>query len=219
MTAIALAPKSLNLIPEQWTSASWQEFLQIAENPEYAQAKFYYYQGSYYLEMGVGANHAFDNTVIIILISLFGMTKDIPNKGLTNCSYRKSGISESQPDISYYLSDRLTQAPQGNSIVDLNFISPPNLVIEIASSSIASDLGGKRLLYEEMEVDEYWVVDAQNLKITAFRILSNCGSERIAESQAIAGLKFALLEEALQLSREIDNSQLGSWFLSQIKLS
>jgi hypothetical protein len=54
------------------------------------------------------------------------------------------------------------------------------------------------------------------MKITAFRILLGLGSERITESSVLRGLHFSLLEEALQRSREIDNSQIGSWFMQQL---
>jgi len=53
------------------------------------------------------------------------------------------------------------------------------------------------------------------MKITAFRILDGLGSERITESSILSGLRLSLLEEALQLSSEMDNSQVGSWFMEQ----
>jgi Uma2 family endonuclease len=126
------------------------------------------------------------------------------------------GIRECQPDISYYVGDRTQNAPQSSAIVDLDESFPPDIVIEIADTSLGYDLGAKRLLYEEVRVGEYWVIDVQNMKITAFRILLGLGSERITESSVLRGLHFSLLEEALQRSREIDNSQIGSWFMQQL---
>jgi len=209
----AIATPTLNILPNIWTSATWAEFVQITECPDYHKAKFFYYQGSYYIEMGIGADHAFNDALISFLVSLYCMSQKIPAKGFTNCSYRKQRIRECQPDISYYLGDRI---PQGSSVVDLDLVAPPDLVIEIADTSIASDLGMKRLLYEEMGIREYWVVDVQELKITAFRILDSCGSDRLTISQAIEGLPLALLEEALKRSRD-DNSQIGAWFMTQVQ--
>jgi Uma2 family endonuclease len=221
MNAIALSPPisppTLDVIPNLWTPVTWEEFLQISVNPDYEKAKLYYHQGRYYLEMGVGSDRAFDNTVIIILLSMFCIAKNIPIKGLTNCSYRKKGVRECQPDISYYIGDRLDQAPKGSSIVDLDLVPPPNLAIEIASSSLDLDLGAKRLLYEEIGVTEYWVVDVQNIKITAFRIHGNLGSDRITESQVMPNLRLSLIEEALQRSRGEDNSQVGIWFMNEMQ--
>jgi hypothetical protein len=54
------------------------------------------------------------------------------------------------------------------------------------------------------------------MKITAFRILQGLGSERITKSSVLGGLHLSLLEESLQRSGEIDNSQIGSWFMEQL---
>ena len=207
---------SQSIIPKGWISATWEDFLQISQAVSNDKAKFYYFQGSYYSEMGVGADHAFVNTVVIILVSLYCMKRNILAKGYTNCSYRKVGIRECQPDISYYVCDRTQNAPQSSAIVDLDESLPPDIVIEIADTSLGYDLGAKRLLYEEVRVGEYWVIDVQNMKITAFRILKGLGSERITESSVLGGLHLSLLEEALQRSREMDNSQVGSWFMEQV---
>jgi len=218
MVAIVEKEKILNqsIIPKGWITATWEDFLRISQELSNDKAKFYYFQGSYYSEMGVGANHAFVNTVVIILISLYCMKRNILAKGYTNCSYRKVGIRECQPDISYYVGDRIENAPQSSAIVDLDESFPPDLVIEIADSSLGYDLGVKRLLYEEVRVGEYWVIDVQNMKITAFRILEGLGSERITESSVLGELCLSLLENALQRSREMDNSQVGSWFMAQL---
>lgn len=205
-----------SIIPSGWITATWEDFLEISQAKGSDKAKFYYYQGSYYSEMGVGANHAFVNTIVIILISLYCMKRNILANGYTNCSYRKVGMRECQPDISYYVGDRTQNAPQSSAIVDLDDSLPPDLVIEIADTSLGYDLGAKRLLYEEVRVGEYWVIDVQNMKITAFRILEGLGSERITESSVLGGLSLSLLENTLQRSREMDNSQVGSWFMEQL---
>ncbi|WP_019498647.1 Uma2 family endonuclease [Pseudanabaena sp. PCC 6802] len=219
MNAIASSLTTLNsnITQSGWIPTTWQEFLQISQTPDRDKAKFYYYQGRYYYEMGVGADHAFVNTVVIVLISLYCIKNNISIKGYTNCSYRKQGVSECQPDISYYIGDRIQQAPRNSAIVDLDENLPPDLVIEIADTSLGYDLGVKRLLYEETQVGEYWVIDVQNMKITAFRILPSFGSERISESVVLGELRLSLLEEALLRSSEMDNSQIGAWFMSQLQ--
>jgi hypothetical protein len=47
-------------------------------------------------------------------------------------------------------------------------------------------------------VSEYWVVDVQKAQVIAFKIIANRGSERLTESQVLAGLKVGLLEEGLR---------------------
>ncbi len=135
---------------------------------------------------------------------------------LINCSYQKPGEKEVQPDVSYYLGERANLAPTGNSVTNLNNIAISDLAIEIADSSLADDLGQKRLIYEDLAIPEYWVIDVKKARITAFKIVSNGGSQRISESVVLLGLDFALLEEGLQRSRQTAHTSVAAWFLTCI---
>ncbi|HBE21012.1 MAG TPA: hypothetical protein DEG17_22465 [Cyanobacteria bacterium UBA11149] len=202
---------------DTWVTATWEEYIQTVEDPVYAKAKGYYYNGQMRIEtMGVGPNHASDNGIVYLAVSLFGIVKNIAIQGLINCSYRKPGVRESQPDISYYIGARAKLAPRCSSIANLNTIAPPDLAIEIADTSLSDDLGQKRLLYEDLEIPEYWVVDVENTRILAFQIASS-GSRRITESQVLPGLSIAVLIEALEMSRTMDQSEVGSWLLAQFQ--
>jgi hypothetical protein len=66
-------------------------------------------------------------------------------------------------------------------------------------------------------VGEYWVVDVQNTQILAYAI-ANQGSQLIPESLVLPGLKMSILETALKQSREMAQSQVGVWLLSQFQL-
>jgi Uma2 family endonuclease len=205
------------LSTDTWVTASWDEYIREIEDPVYAKAKGYYYNGQMRIEvMGVGPDHAKDNGIIYFAITLFCTLNKIPLQGLINCSYRKPGVRECQPDISYYIGERVQLAPQGSSIVNLDAIAPPDLAIEIADSSLNDDLGQKRLLYEDMEIPEYWVVDVENTRIVAFQIVKN-GSRRIAESQVLPGLAIAVLREVLEMSRTMDQAQVGAWLIGQFQ--
>jgi Uma2 family endonuclease len=94
--------------------------------------------------------------------------------------------------------------------------SSPNLVIEVANSSLADDKGEKRLPYEDLAVAEYWIVDVQNVQVIAFAI-ENGGSRRITQSQVLPGLAISLLNEAFCLTRQTDQSQVIAWLLSQFQ--
>ncbi len=89
-------------------------------------------------------------------------------------------------------------------------------MIEIAKTSLLDDLGTKRSLYEELGIAEYWVVDVQNAEIIAYAIADQ-GSKRIQESQVLPGLVIAILEEALRRSREMNQSEVCAWLLSQFQ--
>lgn len=202
---------------DTWISATWEEHITAVENVKLEKTKSYYHDGEFRIEMTpVGPDHAYDNGIIVILINLYSIKKNLPTKLLLNCSYRKTGIRECQPDISYYIGQNISLAPQGSSVVDLDSNSPPDLVIEIANTSVTDDLGKKRLLYEEIKVKEYWVVDVSKSQIIAFQILNDKGSQRINKSQILLELDIFLIETALKCSRQQDNTQVANWFMSQI---
>jgi hypothetical protein len=92
-------------------------------------------------------------------------------------------------------------------------------IIEIADTSLSDDLGEKRILYEDLGVAEYWVVDVKRARITAFKIIADGGSQRIRVSEVLPGLVISLLEEGLQRSRQMDNTEVGAWFLAQVQAS
>jgi hypothetical protein len=84
-----------------WLIATWPEFLRVIEDPAYVQAKGYYFEGQMRVEIGVGPDHASENTILILIIGIICGLRGVPVKGLTNCSYRKSSVREAQPDVSY----------------------------------------------------------------------------------------------------------------------
>lgn len=208
----------MQLPTNTWVVANWDEYIEAMKNPAYEKAKSYYYNGQLRIEMTpIGPDHSRNSTIIIVAVSLFGIVKGIALNGLDNCSYQKTGVRQCQPDVSYYVGDRASLVPQGTAVVDLDYYLPPDLVIEIANTSLSDDLGSKRLLYEELGVAEYWVVDVQRAQMMAFAIADG-GSRRITESQVLPGLAMSLLEEALRRSREVDQTQVGAWLMQQFQL-
>lgn len=204
-----------------WVRASWEEFIQVADDPKYQKYKFYYCNGEARVEpMSTGSDHSDDHALIVIAIGLFVAVNGLDIRSKDNCSYRKVGIREFQPDISYYVGDRAQLIPWGTGVVDLDIYPAPDLAIEIANSSWADDVGKKRLMYEDLGVKEYWVINVKSAEILAFAIAdseSARGSYRITRSQIITGLEIALLEESLRLSRENNHGQVTSWILTQLQ--
>ncbi|MDZ7960666.1 MAG: Uma2 family endonuclease [Aulosira sp. DedQUE10] len=200
-----------------WIPASWQEYLQTLTDLLNDQAKSYYYKGHMRLEMApVSFDHGRDHVVIIFAVTLFAALKGILATGLDTTTFRKTGVQDSQPDIAYYLRERAQAIPAGTGIVNLDRYPAPDLVIEIAKTSLLDDLGTKRSLYEELGVLEYWVIDVQNAQIIAYT-MADQGSKRIQVSLVLPKLVIATLEEALRRSREMNQSEVGAWLLSQFQ--
>ncbi|MDJ0615231.1 MAG: Uma2 family endonuclease [Calothrix sp. MO_192.B10] len=144
------------ILTDTWVTASWDEYIQVIENPAYGKAKGYYQDGRMRIEMPpVGNDHSRDHTVIITAVSVFAAIKGIPMNGNDNCTYRKTGYSEAQPDASFYIGDNANAIPYGTSIINLDIYPPPTLVIEVANTSLADDQGEKRLLYSHFAPHDY----------------------------------------------------------------
>ena len=212
MTNLQIKPRT-----DSWVLATWDEYINQLNNPIYQQAKGYYYKGHMRIEMSpVSFDHGQDHVIIIFAVNLFVALKQIPATGLDTTTFRKIGVRECQPDVAYYFGKNAKAIPSGTGIVNLDQYPAPNLVIEIARSSLLDDLGTKRSLYEELGVNEYWVVDVQKAQLLAYS-MTNQGSQRIQVSQVLSGLEVVVLEEALQRSRQTNQAEVGAWLLSRFQ--
>ncbi|BFM38274.1 Uma2 family endonuclease [Synechocystis sp. LKSZ1] len=201
---------------ETWVEASWSDFLQATEQSDYSKGKFYYYQSHLRIEMPpIGNDHASDHSIIISALHLYACLQDIPLNLKDNCSYRKPGYQEAQPDISGYLGENTNAIPYGTGVVNLEEFPAPSLVVEIANTSLVDDQEIKRLLYEELGIQEYWIVNVKTGNILAFR-MENQGSYRIQESQILPNLKLSILEEALRMTRNQSHSHVMKWLMNTL---
>ena len=185
-------------------------------------AKGYYYNHKMRIERApLGSDHSNDHSVGITAVSVFAALKDIRLTSKDNCTYRKRGYKDAQPDISFYIGDNADAILWGTTVIDLDIYPPPDLVIEVANTSLSEDQGAKRLLYEDLGVKEYWVLDVQDVQVLAFAMLSltepnaTQGSYRITESQVLPGLQIALLQEAFQRTRHTNQSKVVAWLMGE----
>lgn len=202
---------------DEWVIATWEEYIQAIDNQELNNAKSYYYNGQLRNEMTPqGYDHSYDNSLIGYAVALFSGLNNIPLSGVTNCTFRKENEAEAQPDLAFYIGENAEIIPPNTTIVDLNVYLPPDLVIEIAKTSLSDDIGRKRMLYEQLGVREYWVVNVVQALLIAFAIVDN-GSKQITQSQLFPKLPFSLLEEALRRGRESGRSQIYSWLIEEMQ--
>ncbi len=202
---------------DTWVIATWEEYLQATDNPDYRKAKFYYNNSRLRIEMSpLGHDHACDHYIVSHAIGLYAAFKKLELNGHDNCTYHKKGSKSAQPDLSFYIGQTANAIPYGTSIIQLDLYPPPTLVVEIANTSLADDQGEKRLLYEDLAVQEYWIVDVKNVKIIAFTIEKE-GSRRIKTSAVLPSLEIALLEEALRRTRQTNHSKVSAWLLERFQ--
>jgi Uma2 family endonuclease len=202
---------------DTWVNNTWDEFAQVIEAPAAAKYRCYYHAGKMRIEaMPIGSDHSRVHALILFAISLFSTLNGIALSEHDNCSYRKIGVEEFQPDLSFYSGDNAEIIPWGIRVIDLNLYPLPNLVIEISDTTLADDKGEKRLQYEELGIPEYWVVNVQTCQILAFAI-ANQGSNRIHASQVLPGLAIDLLEELLKQCKAVGTTKARAWLLQQLR--
>lgn len=208
---------TLQTVPtDTWIKATWEEFLTFADDPTLVTGRFYYDQGYMRIEMAaLGSAHGRDNSIVSTVVILFAAIKNIRIIEFTNCSFRKKGVRECQPDIAFYIGSSFRFPPRSNSPINLNELEPPTLAVEIGASSLSDDLGRKQLLYERLGVQEYWVVDVGAGQVTAF-VIATGESNRIQTSQVLPGLGISLIEEALKCSQTEDDGAISRWLLTTI---
>jgi Uma2 family endonuclease len=201
-----------------WQPASWDEFVRMADDPESDKLKCYYYDGKMRFEaMSTGADHSKDHVLIMFALSFFAVMRGIQANGHDGCSYRKKGMDEFQPDISYYVGEATQAIPWGTRVVNLDQYPIPNLVIEISDTSLSDDLGTKRLQYEDLRIPEYWIVNVQAMQVLVFAIAPDGMTQRIQESRVFPGLRLEILEQALVRSRGESQSATSAWLMQQFQ--
>ena len=167
--------------------------------------------------MPTGSDHAKAHAVLMAMIALYCIVKAIPIDPRDACSYRKQGITEFQPDASYYIGDNANVIPDGTRVIDLESYLLPDLVIEVADTTLPDDIGQKRLLYEDLRITEYWILDVQETKIIAFSVNSEGTSQQIRQSKALLGLSLDLVTEALKRCKASNQSVGGAWLMAQLQ--
>jgi Uma2 family endonuclease len=200
---------------DTWVKATWEDFLTFADDPTLVSGRFYYDDGFMRIEMSpLGAAHGQDNSILSSIIVLYAALKGIPIKELTNTSFRKVSIRESQPDIAFYIGQDVQPLPRNNAPINLNEIDPPTLVVEVAASSLEDDTDRKQKLYQKLGVKEYWVFDVQKTRAIA-SALSPTSIKSIQVSNVLPGLDLTLGEEALQRSQTEDDGAIIRWLISK----
>ncbi|MBE9141510.1 Uma2 family endonuclease [Nodosilinea sp. LEGE 07088] len=182
----------------------------------YDEGRGYFDHGYMRVEMAaLGGGHARQNSVVSKVVSLSGMVQSVRLAEFTNGSFHKIGERGCQPDVAFYIGPDFQLPPQDNSPIDVDVYGPPTLAIEIGGSSFKDDLGAKRLLYERLEVSEYWVVNVAEQQVVAFAV-SEGGSRQIRVSGALPELEITLIEEALYRSQTEDDTALMGWLMEAL---
>jgi Uma2 family endonuclease len=208
--------QSQQILTDTWVKATWDEFLAVTNSSGYQDGRAYFDAGYMRIEMAaLGAGHGRQNAVALKVADIFAALHNIRLIEFLNCSFRQVGERECQPDVAFYIGEGFQLPPQNNTPINIELFGPPTLAIEIGASSLSDDLGNKRLLYERLGVQEYWVVDVKTQQVIAFSIAEG-RSGQIQVSEVLPGLKMSLVEEALVRSKTEDDGAITRWLMQTL---
>jgi Uma2 family endonuclease len=209
-------PQITTVPTDTWFAADWEAFLTFAKDPTLVNGRFYYDHGYMRIEMSpLGMAHGSDNSIISTLVVLYATVKMLAFKELTNTSFRKTGVQEVQPDLAFYIGEGYKALPRSNAPVNLDQTPPPTLVVEIAATSLEDDLDRKQTLYQQLGVQEYWVVNVNASQVRAFSLAK---AVEIITSEVLPNLPMALVEAALRRSQTEDDGAVSRWLLESFRV-
>ena len=202
----------------QWQAATWEDYVAACEDPSLEEARIFFYEGYLWIDMGnEGPQHARFNDLFTIIFFVWFTTKIGQTfDSLSGCVIEKPKVGAGAPDKVLYIGGDFHQWQKGEPRrINLNQSRVPDLVGEIADTTLASDLDEKKRLYAALGIPEYWVVDIKGERVLAFRLQENGKYQECEISGAIEGLPIALLSETLKLLGE-GNGTAAMWFAQQV---
>lgn len=203
----------------QWQTATWQDYEKFRDVRSSERSQLFFYNNQLLAEnMGwEGVLHSEVRELLSLILGLWLMAHpETGSKILGSCLMEKTGKQAAAPDILVYLGEHLPQYQQGESRrINLDQQSPPNLVIEIADTTLDSDLDQKKHLYAVLGIPEYWVIDAQGGQAFIF-ILQDQAYQRREVSKAMPTFTANLLSQVIEQMKEGSNISAASWFKNQL---
>ena len=200
-----------------WRSATWSEYLERVENLD-EQERVFFNLDTIWIDMGnEGINHARFNELFTLIFGFwFARQTDVKFDLLGGCVMEKPQTQSAAPDKVLYVGGDSPRWKSGEPRrVNLDLWRVPDLVAEIADTTLATDLDEKKQLYLALGIPEYWVIDVKGRQVLAFRLVDG-KYEQCSESVALIGLPIELLEQTLD-RMDNENGNAALWFAAQIQ--
>lgn len=217
-TAAATQIAPSNTLP-QWQQATWEDYLAYRDAPISEQVRLFFNGNYLFVDMGSeGINHAsIDNLFAMLFAFWFSRFSEQNASALGGCLIEKPSKQAASPDIVLYVGEGIPQWREGEPRrIDLNQWRVPDLVGEVADTTLATDLDEKKQLYADLEIPEYWVIDVQGRRVFVFRLQEDGKYQQRDYSTALEKLPISLLEKTLERLSEGTNIGAASWFAQQI---
>jgi len=203
----------------KWQAATWEDYLAYRDDTTSERVRLFFNQGYLLIDMAPeGINHARVREVFAMLFFIWFSHK--PGQifdSLGGCLIEKPNRQAASPDLVLYIGEGSPRWEEGEPRrINLTQWRVPDLVGEVADTTLATDLDEKKQLYAALEIPEYWVVDIRGERILAFRLQLDGKYQQCAHSIALEGLPISLLEQTLAQLSQGTNGSAAVWFNQQI---
>lgn len=219
MTSRTVTSPNLSDNLPQWKPATWEDYLAYCEDPSLDEVRLFFNQGYLFVDMGnEGINHSkFARLFAMLFAFWFARKPEQIFDDLGGCVIEKPKTQGAAPDLVLYIGEGSPQWQEGEPRrINLHNWRVPNLVGEVADTTLATDLDEKKQLYAALLIPEYWVIDIKGERLLAFRLQENGKYEQIDYSVALEGLPITLLEQTLARLKGGTNGSAALWFAQQI---
>ena len=204
---------------QKWQQATWDDYVMLRDDDNGDRYKLFFDNQKLWIEMGAeGINHAkFGDLFAMILLVCATKFPDIKLSTFGGCQMEKKGQRAVAPDIVVYVGDDTPTWKVGQSrFIDLEQWRSPDLVGEIADTTLAIDLDEKKRLYADLGIAEYWVIDVRAYRLFAFQLDESGVYKQCEVSQVLPNLAISLLEKTLEQLTTKTNTEAAIWFSQQI---
>jgi len=202
-------------------AATWAEYLQLRDNPHLDWQRISYDQGWLWVEMGKeGPGHTSVSDLFTIIFGFWAFLHPQETyQSYGRCLIENPETQACAPDLVLYRGENIPRWQLGTPRrITLPEQRLPDLVGEVADTSLTLDLAEQKQLYAWLGVPEYWVIDVQQGQVLAFGLTEAGNYEPMTISQVLRGLEINLLSKTLTRLDQDTNTSAANWLMQQLIL-
>jgi Uma2 family endonuclease len=206
----------------QRREATWQDYVQVRDSTDCDWRKIAFHQGWLWADMGKeGPSHAaFSDLMTAIFFVWAFLHPDVVLQSYGRCLIENPQTQACAPDLVLYRGENIPKWQPGEPRrIELPRHRLPDLVGEIADTTLSLDLDEQKQLYASLGISEYWVVDTKGLRLFAFGLTEAGVYEAIQVSRVLTDLPITLIEQALERSATETNTAAANWLMQQLQSS
>lgn len=202
----------------QQRNATWQDYTQVRDRANWNKIAFH--QGWLWVDMGKeGPNHAAFSDLMTIIFGFWAfLHPDEVLQSYGRCLIEQPDTQACAPDLVLYRGENIPKWQSGEPRrIDLSRHRRPDLVGEIADTTLSLDLDEQKQLYASLGIAEYWVIDVKGMRLFAFGLTESGIYETIQVSQVLTNLPIALIEQTIERLATETNTAAANWLMQQLQ--